>query len=122
MTLNDSAMNAIFSAAVMQAMSQENKDALIKDAIVHLTEEKKNSWGRPDPSALKTAFNQAAEKVAYQHLAAMLENDEGFTTQIKAMVVEATNKVFASPENREQCLRAMVSAMVRAIENAKPSY
>ena len=65
----------IFSAALMQQLDQEKKDALIKQAVQFLMTPQSNSYYGKNVTPLQEAYNGAMRNVAQEHIKAFLEKD-----------------------------------------------
>jgi hypothetical protein len=114
LNLPDDQMREIVSAAILQTVTVENRDALITEAIANLIAPTPSGFGGRKPiSPLQEAFNGAVHDKARQLVTEMLNSDHTFSTKVNAVITEAVLKAF-NDEKRD----VMINAMAHAIANA----
>ena len=100
----------LIGAAVMQSITQESRDTLIKAAI-------QNLLAKPDPSGygeklspLQKAFNSAVYTCAVEIVRQKIEAE--LSDKIKDVVSEALEKAFTS-ERKDQLVNNMTEAIIK---------
>ena len=102
---------ALVGAAVMQIVTQENRDALIKEAIAHLLAPSEvHSYGARKRSPLQAAFDFAVQERAREFISQTL--DEKLKEQVKAVVEEALMKAF-DIERRHKLIDNIADAIAK---------
>ena len=110
---NDAQMGEMIGAAVMQQLTQESRDLLIKNAITHLLTPAGNSvYGSKAISPLQEQFNYQVTNFARKFIEEQLVGDSELLDRLKAVVVEATNKVFLTEDTRTKLVNKMADAIV----------
>ena len=115
LNLPDDQMREIVSAAILQTVTTENRDALIAQAIANLLAPNSSGYGRKE-SPLQEAFNSAVFNKAKQIVVEALDLDETLNTKIKAIVIEAAEKAL-SEEKRGEMINSMASAIAAAFRS-----
>lgn len=102
----------LVGAAVMQTVTDENRDALVKEAIVHLLSPDKaySAYGR-DRSPLQKAFDDAVREHAAKHVGEIL--NEKLNTKVREVVEEALVKAF-SEARRARLVENIADSIVKA--------
>lgn len=102
---------AMVGAAVMSAITDENRDTLVKEAITHLlTPEKNHTYGR-NRSPLQQAFDCAVANEARKCVADQLDSELG--GKVSQIVQEAIAKAFAD-ERRLKLIDNISDSIVKA--------
>lgn len=102
---------AIVGSAVMQSITDENRDTLIKEAVTHLlTPQKHSAFGR-QRTPLQEAFDLALQQKATEYIREQFEGELG--EQVKTLVQEAVVKAFES-ERRSELVVNITAAVVKA--------
>ena len=109
LNLPDEQMREIVSAAILQTVTAENRDALITQAIASLFAPNSSGYGSKQ-SPLQDAFNSAVFAKARQIVIEVLDLDETLNNKIKAIIVEAAEKAL-SDEKRDDMINSMASAI-----------
>lgn len=93
--LSDEQMQAIVSGAILQAMTTEARDTVMKAAIAHLLAptEKTGYSTRPGKSPLQAAFESAVELYAARAARDWIEGNEDARAQIQSIFVAAYEKM-----------------------------
>ncbi len=109
--LDEKTIQGIVGEALLQSLTQENKEILIKGAISHLLSKTGSNFNAP--SVLQQAFNGAvrniAEKMALEHLT----NNEELETAIKGMLAEAITMLTVT--NREKTIQQLSETIAKGI-------
>jgi hypothetical protein len=114
--LDSELLGQMIGSAVMQSITTEQRDTLIKAAVLHLLtpEKSSNSYSStPTASPMQKAFNQAVELFATKFVRESLEHDDQFAATLKALLEEAVTKATTGP-NREAVVEKMASAIASA--------
>jgi uncharacterized protein YtpQ (UPF0354 family) len=106
----------MFGAAILESLSQEVREDLIKGAIAYLlTAEKGRGYGAaksPMQEAFETALDRFAGKFAVEYVA---ENPE-----VKAMIVDALPNLTNAPYDRkEKVIEAIAKALAEVMLTAE---
>lgn len=111
-TPND-ALNALVLTAMMQALSQQSRDELIRKALETLIKPKgEPQYGRPPPtSPLQDAFDYAVYQVAREIVGEMVQGEE-IRTKIRELCSKAVEKAMA---NSEDITNRMANALAGAL-------
>jgi hypothetical protein len=92
--LTGSDLGTVISAAILNSLTQDKRDTLIKDSIKYLlTSRKKDTWSQgPDVTNLQIAFNRAVDGVAYEICKEMLKEGTEAHAELQAVIVEGYKK------------------------------
>jgi pyruvoyl-dependent arginine decarboxylase (PvlArgDC) len=107
--LPDDQMREIVSAAILQTVTAENRDALITSAIASLLAPNSSGFGSRQ-SPLQLAFNIAIEQKAKQIVKEMLDTDEQIERAVEDIIISAAKKAFSS-ENKDTMIDSMANAI-----------
>ena len=108
--LDDAAMKDIVSAAIMQTMTAENRDTLIRAAITNLISPvSRGNYGSQNTSPLQDAFNYAVRNVAEKLVTEMLQDDAGLKGQIRNLVTAAMEQITNDDERREKLVSRLAN-------------
>ncbi len=112
--LNDEQLQSVLSTAILEFITPENRDAMIKEAVAYLlkTPPKEPFSNRtPDPplqEAFKRAVSNAANKIAQE----LLEKPE-YRAQVEDVMVAAFKITFVVL--KEETVRKVAAAFVEAM-------
>lgn len=109
---NDAQMGEMIGAAVMQQLTQESRDMLVKNAITHLLTAESKGFGAKAVSPLQQQFNYQVEVFARKFIEEQLAGDSVLLNNLKSVVVEATNKVFLTEDTRTKLVNKMADSIV----------
>lgn len=115
LNLSDEALREIVHKAIFDAISTEQRDALIQAALAHLMMPEKragDSFGR-GTSPLQAAFNHAVERYVREAIHARIEKDPEWQKGLDALIAE-TMTTFLS-ERRTNVATKLADAMARAL-------
>ena len=101
---------SLVGAAVMQAITQENRDTLIQEAIQHLLSPSKDTYYGRTRSPLQAAFDYAVEQKAKEFIGKTL--DEMLAGKIKSITEEALLKAFAD-DRRDKLINNIADAILQ---------
>lgn len=94
--LDDGKLSAVVSAAIMSAITAENRDEIIGKAVRDLMEKKRGQYGTGQ-SELEAAFSRAVVSVATDVCREWMNREEN-RKRIAAIIEEQLNKVLTAPE------------------------
>lgn len=113
--LDSTEMREIIGEALLRAVDEKTREALIASALRSLLERDGNSYDKKSP--LERAFAYATQQMAHKTAEEMLVNDAEFKAGIEAMIAEAAAKVIG--EGRAE----MVDKIAKAISSGlEPKY
>jgi hypothetical protein len=102
---------ALVGAAILQTVTQENRDVLIQEAVTHLlTTDKSYSYGGRQRSPLQNAFDYAVEQKAKEVIGQTL--DGVLSEKVKEVVEEALVKAFAE-ERKDKLVQNIADAIIK---------
>lgn len=100
--LTDEMLQGVISAAVLRAIDQKTRDALIAGALTHLLNGKSDHWKHKDVSPLEAKFREAVEAFCQERCREMVAANAELKAKIDALLAEAVARVFDNPERREK--------------------
>jgi pyruvoyl-dependent arginine decarboxylase (PvlArgDC) len=109
LNLPDDQMREIVSAAILQTVTAENRDALITSAIASLLAPNSSGYGGRE-SPLQVAFNLAIQQTARQIVKEMLDTDEQIKAVVEEIIISAAKKAFSS-EKKDTMIDSMANAI-----------
>lgn len=93
--LDDTNLKSIVSAAVLQTLTAESRDELIKQAVSHLMQpDKMGRYGNLTP--LEQAFGFAVEKTAREIIADIVRDDDAVKTALRDLAAKSIAKAMLS--------------------------
>lgn len=107
---DDSHITAILQAAVMTAITPENRDKLIASAVTNLLSKETGTWDKRN--GLQKAFDEAVHYTAVAIVKDQLEKDEAFGAKVKTLIADAVEKAFGKDR------QVVVDALADGIRNA----
>lgn len=113
--IDQTAMGQLIGASVMNAITSEQRDLLIKGALEYLLTKNGDRYS-DGKSPIQEAFNIAVRSFAMECVRNELKEGGAFTDQVKAMINEAATKAFT--EQREKIVESMADAIAKGF---KPS-
>lgn len=115
--LEGSQLDQMIQAAVMQALGDVGKEALMKEVVRYLTQpDRERTYGGQQPaSPLTHALRNAAGVAAMRHFTKLLEEDKDFVNQLEALYTDAVKK-YLGQENREKIVDAMANRLSEAFK------
>jgi len=82
---NDGALKSAISEAILSQIDEPSRNAMIQEALKHLTEVPKSSFGeKKGSSAIVNHFSRAVDNIARETISKMVESDE----EIRSLVEE----------------------------------
>lgn len=111
-TLDKEMVKSVVSAAILQMLDAQKREALIKEAIQHLLSPGTDSWNR-GRSPLQEAFANACRLIAVEIAKEMLEKDEQVKARIRELILEAYMRV--TEQNREKTVQRIAEALERGM-------
>ena len=114
MNLDSEALKTVVATAILEQLTPEKRDDLIKQAVVHLIDppEKERGYGaRETKTPLQAAFDHAAAGIARDVIQEFLAKDSQTRAKIEAVVQKGILKAFE--ERAVETSDAIASAVVR---------
>lgn len=118
MDINISAdqMRDIVSKAIFDSVTPEERERILKAAIVQLLTPEKPQYGRGDAvSPLEVAMKSAAHTVATQIANQRLAEDAEFKANIESLFQDVARKLFAT-DIREKLVQTIAEAVVAGLK------
>lgn len=113
--LSDDQLKSLVSEAILNAINQEQRAILIKEAIQHLLQPKDGSgYHGQRMSPLQDSFNIAVQRVAHDICRDALENNADIKEQIRALVAESFRKALV--DERSSTVERVTEGIVRAMQ------
>lgn len=110
--LDSEAMQNAVSAAVLSAITNEQRDILMKGALAYLMN-KSNSNSYNSPTILQDAFNQAIRESARKLADELIAKDESVQERLKTLFAESMETVFVT--KREDVVSKMADAFIKSM-------
>lgn len=111
--LDNDQLNAALHAAILTAIGETGREAIIKSAVAHLTTAPSSSYDKRG-SPLLDVIHNAAREIASACLKEQLASDTEFLAQVKRLYTDATTRMF-NVENREKLVEKLSSTMADAL-------
>lgn len=116
--LTDEQWSGIVGAAVLQAVTPENRDTLIKEALANLlTPKSVGGYGSRATSPLQDAFSQAMHRHAYEEISRLLKEDPEIIANLQAVIRTAIVKMLENEEVIGGFAKVAVSAFEKSLSN-----
>jgi hypothetical protein len=113
--IDQDALRELVSKAILDSLTGDKRDELLKGAIKDLIETPKStSTYGPKVSKLEQAFSQAVEVAANRIITDMMNNDEALVSKIKGVMVEAVEHAFEET-GRAKMIEAISNAIVHGL-------
>jgi len=108
-------LNAALQEAVLRALGENGRELIIREAVAYLTKEEDRGTygGGKQPSKLRQAMEDAADKIARVVFKEKLENDSEFRSHVEKLYEDATKKFF-NAETREKLVDKLADKLSRA--------
>jgi hypothetical protein len=96
--LDDAALRGLFAESLLNALTEDGRKDLLKQALVHITEpltERNLSYNHPDrgKSRLQLAFNEALDRYVRAEVRKALEEDPETKQAVESLVRSMTKEV-----------------------------
>jgi hypothetical protein len=105
-------MRELIGEALLRAIDEKSREALIAAAIRSLLERDGSSYDRRSP--IERAFAFAAQSIAQKTAEQMLGENDEFKAALEGMVAEAASKVIG--EGRAQMVENIARAISKGLE------
>lgn len=118
-TLNvtEEQLNAVIAGAILQSLTPEKRDELLRDAVASLmVPPPKDSWGPRPKAPLLEAFERAAVQVANGIVRDLLANDAGFKAQVTGLITAAVEKAMV---NRDEISDRLAQRLGDLLTNSR---
>ena len=106
--LSDEQLHGIVSEAILQAIGEKQRDAILQEAVRELLTKKKVGVYGDYTTPIQEAFNLAVAGVAREAAREMLDTDEDIRTQVRALLKEVVERVFTI--QRDKAIDALSNA------------
>ncbi len=106
-------MRELIGEALLRAIDEKSREALIQAAIRHLLERDSNAYDRKSP--IERAFAFAAQSIAMKTAEQMLADNSEFKAALESMVAEAAAKVIG--DGRAQMVENIAKAISKGLES-----
>ncbi len=93
--ISDVQMQAIIAKSIMDNITPENRDEIMRNALAEIMTPTKDAYNRSKNSPLQQAFVNAAENVANKIASEKLEADDSFKAEIEKLFNEVSRRLFA---------------------------
>lgn len=111
--LDEAQIKALASAAIVQAISQQGRDAIICQAVDFLLTPKESSYSSRKVSPIQEAFTRALEQTAREVALEMIEKDERVRARLLEMLVAAHEQVLVA--GRDNMVKKIAEAVERGL-------
>ena len=118
---NSDELKSIMSEAILRAVDEKTRDALIKQAIAYLLAPQEPAYRGAErrPSPLEEAYKWAVESYAKRMAHELLEQDEGVKGQVKGLLQEAMERAFV--KHREATVERVAKAIAEGLWSTEVS-
>lgn len=114
LNLDDASLRALAAEAILQGISQDQRERLIKAALESLLERKSDGYyGREQTTPIQAAFNAAMRDIARETAEDMLENDPAVKEAIRGLISDAYLQM--TTERRATVVASLADALSRAL-------
>lgn len=114
-SIDATAMKTVVSKAIMESISQEQRDVILEQAVAKLiTPTKVNTGYRTEdgPSPLQEAFDRAVVQAANTAVRELIEERPEFQTKVRAAVADAIDKLIEGDYNLASKVGSAVGSAV----------
>ena len=91
--INDESIRSAVSAAILQQLNTDNRDAILQQAVTYLITPPKDIYGRAQPTPLQVAMNEAVARVVHRVANELIEQDEALKANIRDIATSALSKL-----------------------------
>lgn len=114
LTLDGTQLADLLHVAVVHALGDPAKETLVKEVVAYLVNPRSGYGGRAEPSVLREALNNAAQRVATKLVEDRLANDAEFIAEVTRLHTDAFQRLFIG-ESREKLVEKLSQAMGKAL-------
>lgn len=100
--IDTAAMNQIVSKAILEGIDDNQKQAILEQAVQALITPKKDNYGRNTDTPLQRAFDSAVGSVVYQVAREFVEENQELRAKVREMVAQAMATALESPGTKLQ--------------------
>ena len=111
--LSDEQLHDIVSEAILQAIDEKQRDAILQEAVRGLLERKKSGVYGDYVTPIQEAFNLAVEGVARNAAREMMDSDEEIKAKVRSLLKDVLEKIFG--EQREKAIDALAEAFRKGL-------
>ncbi len=120
MNLDSEALKTVVAAAILEQLTPDKRDDLIKQAVVHLIDppEQKRGFGRPDTKTpLQTAFDMAVAEIARDVVREFLAKDSETRDKIVDVIHNGIMEAFE--ERAVETSHSIAAAVVQVFNSPR---
>lgn len=110
--VDDDAMKALVAKSIVDGLTPEMREKLIKDAITNLLTKGSDGYSKKAP--IEQAFNNAVEQEARRYAGEVLTSDPKFQQQLQSLFADVAAKLFAT-ETRDDLVAGIAQTITRAL-------
>lgn len=113
--LNDDAMKQLVAKAIFDGLGEEQRQALVQEAISSLLNDKANSRDYNSPTVIQSLFNSAVANAAGQIVRERIKTDEVFQAQLNQLFSDVARAFFkAGTDDYNGVVEKMAGQMASA--------
>lgn len=102
----------VFNAAIIKALDDEKKNALIQGALSHLTTKPSNGYGK-QKTPIENAFEMALNKVARDKIEEFLKTDDSVNKMIEGLIADAVKQI--NGEGRDKTVSKIAEKIIEGL-------
>lgn len=110
--LPEELVKKVASEAILNAITEDQRQTLIRDAVAYLLTPEDRGYGRRE-SPITLAFHDGVRSVAIRVAMDMFEKDETIKTKIRELLNEALEKVMNA--NRDKTVERLANAITEGM-------
>jgi len=112
--LGDLDLKEVVSAAILKALTDKQKEILIKDSLTFLLSQDKNSSYYGDKiSPLQRAFRASVEEVAKEIITATLKEDTDIKAKISKLISDAVERIYTN--DRDTTVKRIADKIIEGL-------
>lgn len=112
--MNEARLQQSLERAILESMTTEDRDRIIREAIIHLTSAHPGGYSSERKSKIDEAFKRAVERVANEQAYELVKNDERVIELMRTMMAGAVERLLV---NQEEIKEALAKNLVRHIND-----
>ena len=113
LNIDNEQINKLLEKAVLDTLGEAGREAIIKECIAYLTENKHSTYSGKVSSPIKDALFSACDRVAKSVIDEKLKNDPEFLALIEGVYLEAMQQAFG-PDHRQKMVDKLSNTFVTA--------
>lgn len=112
--LTDGQVRDAIGGALINLLTPERRDEILKHAVAQLLAPTKDSYGHAQPSPMSIIVADAVEKVARQVAKEWLDTQPDFRAKVEALLRDAVERTLVG-DGREKIVNTMAEALRKTI-------